>query len=685
MGKKRKLFNSFAQVIFDRREQRIAFQTITSKIEANNSIKLKENFLGVWKVRASERIRYYNGIKNLSVFFMNMKVKNEVDCLKVGLSEIVVESELVKQEAANNSKAKWFRKRALKGKLFRRFKSYYIQAINRKKGFTILRKLCRIIPQKQTFFERTRLVWEREIILFDLIKNYESKIALLNRNDSLLTLKENCLMFRRKELYADKYHSLLLQQQKKIILKSWSLVLVRKKNSQQVGYSLEKSYNVRIASELFQHWKFRVLEDGGSIYNRQLALTNAINKLHILRAIDKLREFKEDSINRKTHICKCISVIEEWISKKLMIETIERLKDNIEYQDQRDYFLERLTTIVNRNLLASGFCEFLDEIKTIKLSEAKCIEFQNQRLTRKLKPAVKKWRLLMKLRSELLPQLILSNQQSLIQANFQILKKKVLEDPDSLYNRSRLLKSNLEKIRKRRTLLTMKTHIKMRKFKNEVKRKKILKLLVLIEHKLDKKVNIAYRRFANEHQFNKGLILLHSVVGNNLKRVGVNSIKEEYTREKRNEEKLKTLDYKRKYRIKRKCLNQIQSLSSKMTQNYRLMKAFRKNNDLFMQPRYLKIWINRTLKDVNSIYNKTRQADLVYSLNMKSKVFTGLAGNLQDLHKERRIVKFEEDRKKRVMSKCLLQLWINFSSKQHKLKYHTLLRCFFAWKEYNFN
>ena len=150
-------------------------------------------------------------------------------------------------------------------------------------------------------------------------------------------------------------------------------------------------------------WKDRVLEEKSSIFNRQKVLSFAIKKLHVLRSLDQLRHFKEISLKRKRHLVGCVEILEVWMTKKLVSSSIQKMRKICVYEDRRDYFLERVTTIVNRTITKNGFSLFGESIERYRVCMTYQKEFEEFRLKKKIKKSLVLWKKMALLRKRLLP------------------------------------------------------------------------------------------------------------------------------------------------------------------------------------------------------------------------------------------------------------------------------------------
>lgn len=138
---------------------------------------------------------------------------------------------------------------------------------------------------------------------------------------------------------------------------------------------------------------------------------------------------------------------------------------------------------------------------------------------------------------------------------------------------------------------------------------------------------------------------------------------------------------KSELKSKKKIIQILKSHVTRVRSLNMLVYSFRRSNDLYALPRYMKYWMNTVFENKKSIYNQTIIADQFWILNLKSRSFASLQLNLNELYTEKKVKVVQEVKARKIKSRFLKALSKNMIKKREKRKNNLLMRCFFAWKE----
>lgn len=416
--------------------------------------------------------------------------------INLGLTNIRVESDEVKVFKVKNKISIIFRKNKLKNKLFKTIFLHSEKTKNFKESINILSQLTKTYYQKQYFMARVKNIYSREIILNDVLNKYDQRYRLLSILTSLNSLKDYTADFKNKLQIADNLCFTYQKNALKKIMTSWKQMILRKKQSITKGEEFKASLDLQLIKKMIFIWKSRVLDNQDSIFQRQNMLKSAINKLHILRVFDTLRDFRDNRLEKKALIAEITAILEIWIYKRLTASSFLHMKKVIEYEDSRDFFLETTTTVVNRAITRNGFNVFISSIKQAVHLSMYCEEFEEYRLKKKIKSSLKIWQKVAILNKKKVYFDEEIRQKNIVIRAFNMMKEASILDENSLYQREKILGENLVNLRKIRVLKQLKTRVKMMKFRKERTKRIASRLLDALEMSYSKKKNIVFKKMS---------------------------------------------------------------------------------------------------------------------------------------------------------------------------------------------
>jgi hypothetical protein len=100
---------------------------------------------------------------------------------------------------------------------------------------------------------------------------------------------------------------------------------------------IHKKNNFLISKHNFSLWKTAVIDDSSSLHNKTLMLKDALNKLHLLRVLDDLHNYKDSAIQRK----------------EMIAEKVQNLEFIIEFNNKMDFF-GNIVKYSNRKIEVEG-------------------------------------------------------------------------------------------------------------------------------------------------------------------------------------------------------------------------------------------------------------------------------------------------------------------------------------------
>lgn len=88
---------------------------------------------------------------------------------------------------------------------------------------------------------------------------------------------------------SEKKHKELQARRQRGLLHGWFKLVLRRSNVEKNELVLRNQLEERTKQRVFELWSARALEEKSSLYYRERMLTQAINKLKVLRALDTMR------------------------------------------------------------------------------------------------------------------------------------------------------------------------------------------------------------------------------------------------------------------------------------------------------------------------------------------------------------------------------------------------------------
>jgi hypothetical protein len=77
--------------------------------------------------------------------------------------------------------------------------------------------------------------------------------------------------------------------------------------------------------------------------------------MNILRALDSMKDYKERAWQLKETFALCLSALNDWIEKRNLEFAFETINKRIDFEDQRDFFVQRVVSFCDGKMIKIGF------------------------------------------------------------------------------------------------------------------------------------------------------------------------------------------------------------------------------------------------------------------------------------------------------------------------------------------
>jgi hypothetical protein len=237
-----------------------------------------------------------------------------------------------------------------------------------------------------------------------------------------------------------------------------------------------------------------------------MLLKQAIRKLHILRTIDYLNDYKEESLAKKNIIANSISSLENWIGFKLKKQGFESIYQKCEELDLRDFFAESVKRNMNKAIKTEWYLHFWRNLKETSTKSEKVEKFRTVVNKRRLRMVLGKWKRLGYIHQRAEPMIQFRNEHLLKKNLFAKMKQIAFENPNSIGAMTLRVKARLEFLRKKRTLIKLKLNKERKNFKKRKERKLLTNLFSLMIIKTDQKKFNGFKKLIKFVSQRKGLV-----------------------------------------------------------------------------------------------------------------------------------------------------------------------------------
>ena len=502
-----KIFKAFKDAIKTEKARRELCQKNYHKIFSRQNHRLKTKALKEWKDRSRRRMAIYSGLATFKNVFTKIYKFNSFDSRKTAMKDLVEYTRYIRRQEHRyriaESNSKLLRKRFILNLL----KINHSKAKSQKKGFSKLSTILAALKYKDRFIETLKNLHHRDQLLSKIItRKYqkERRRALIRHFRQLkASVKRYRVQMSKAKIHQKKQKKRLKQE----IFYSWRQLIARKKGISQKGSQLRKIKESRLITEYLQKWKFEVIENQGSIHNRQRILQQAMRKLHILRVLDQLREYKEESQSYKKEVAQCLVVIDKWLCKKNKLVAFRRLQGYIEDLDRCEFFVENLVKVCDRSDRGYASVVFFGELKRIMGSGRLLEAYTWRKDLEKKKQIFGVWRKLGILNQRLLPSFEQSREQTLGRWIFLAWKQTSLESENSLFTRQKETERRLVELRLKRVIGVLKLNKERGHFRRLRFKKRFRGMLGLLEEASLEKVRAAFDRLGQFRNLRAGFEL----------------------------------------------------------------------------------------------------------------------------------------------------------------------------------
>lgn len=455
-------------------------------------------------MKSEDRASLYKNTSNFARYYVDIEKKIIKKNLKFSFFSLKKFSHGLKQEEKKLKISLVFRDNTRLKKLFKTLKFFSIDCRNKKFGFSKMEFLLKGFNNKIFFFKKIKSEFIKEKILKKIIEEKMRKIQFLEKKKAMKDLLKNRIFYDQKYKLANFNKKRLEKKIKKKVMKFWRVIVYRRKNVSKVGKKLEYQIDEKIIKKFFKIWKTSVLFNENSLFKREIVLKNALTKLHILRTIDHLNDFKELNINRRSELASSLGVVDEWIQKKKLSNAFFEIKNHVDFLDNRDYCVESLMRIVEGKLKKINYGKFFDILKRKNLAVKLQENFLKVRFVNVKSNVFMIWKKMAYLNQNLRVRFEIKRDERKKKIVFEGMKNLVLGNENSIFSKQKIVEEKLSVMRVKRVFSVLKLNRETSRYRRKREVKVLKRVFRMIEKGIWGKVWVCFNKMMMFQNIEKG-------------------------------------------------------------------------------------------------------------------------------------------------------------------------------------